>query len=412
MATPSRIPNGSFLHSRTSSTFPPLSSSSRLSFSPFLPRACITRLKMCSVSLPLPENRIVVGVGMATVDFLATVASYPKPDDKIRSTSLKVQGGGNAGNALTCAARLGLNPRMIAKVSDDPQGKSILEELEADGVDTSSIVVSKGGKSTFSYCIVDEQTKTRTSIYTPSDPSMIPDDLSQSSLLSTLSGARFVYFDGVSHEIETALVVAEEVARKNIPIVIEAERVKDGLDGLLELAAYVVCSARFPLPWTGAPSLPSALVSILLRLPKLKFAIVTLGEDGCIMVERSTDEDPQTEEVDVDSLLESLKQREDESIAIPTCISSPVVKLRASGIGTVHGRLLVGTAEKIPPSEIIDTTGAGDAFMGAVLYALCANMPAEKMLPFAAQVAASCCRDLGARTGLPHRTDPRLAPFF
>lgn len=41
--------------------------------------------------------------------------------------------------------------------------------------------------------------------------------------------------------------------------------------------------------WTGAPSFPSALVSILLRLPKIKFAIVTLGEDGCIMLERSAD---------------------------------------------------------------------------------------------------------------------------
>lgn len=46
----------------------------------------------------------------------------------------------------------------------------------------------------------------------------------------------------------------------------------------------------------------------------------------------------------------------------------PVAKLRAEGIGTVCGRLLLGTAEKIPESEIVDTTGAGDAFIGAVLY--------------------------------------------
>lgn len=43
-------------------------------------------------------------------------------------------------------------------------------------------------------------------------------------------------------------------------------------------------------------------------------------------------------------------------------------KLSAKGIGTVHGRLLLGTAEKIPSSEIVDTTGAGDSFIGAVLY--------------------------------------------
>lgn len=117
--------------------------------------------------------------------------------------------------------------------------------------------------------------------------------------------------------------------------------------------------------------------------------------------------------------------------------SQSVSKLRANKIGTVHGRLIVGTAEKIPPSELLDTTGAGDAFIGAVLYgvlkhshqslsfcirlctianypiilpfllnmgllllfyfilfyffcdvAICTNMPAEKMLSFASQVVS------------------------
>lgn len=62
--------------------------------------------------------------------------------------------------------------------------------------------------------------------------------------------------------------------------------------------------------------------------------------------------------------------------------------LKADGLETLCGRLHVGTAEEIPPSELVDTTGAGDAFIGAVLYALCANMPPEKMLPFAAQVVS------------------------
>ncbi|KAI0500466.1 hypothetical protein KFK09_018679 [Dendrobium nobile] len=88
------------------------------------------------------------------------------------------------------------------------------------------------------------------------------------------------------------------------------------------------------------------------------------------------------------------------------------IRISADGIGSISGRLLVGTAELISPSELIDTTGAGDAFIGAILYALCAGMPAEKMLPFASQVAAAGCRALGARSGLPWHTDPRLAPFL
>ncbi|KAK7245279.1 hypothetical protein RIF29_40118 [Crotalaria pallida] len=359
---------------------------------------------------PLPEKRVVVGCGMTTVDFLATVDGFPNPDDKVRTTSFKVQGGGNAGNAITCTARLGLKPRLISKVADDAQGRDILNELQADGVDTSFIVVSKGGSSTFSYVLIDNQTKTRTSIYTPGDPPMMLDDLSQSMLLSAFDEARLVYFDGMS--TETALFVAQEAARSNIPILVEAESPREGLDELLKLADFAVCSARFPQAWTQAPSIPNALVSMLLRLPNIKFVIVTLGEDGCLMLERSANEDADIEERDVESFLEILYKEKDDSLAVPTCISSVVTKFKAKGIGALCGRFFVGTAEKIPDSELVDTTGAGDAFIGAIIYAICANMAPEKMLPFAAQVAASKCRALGARTGLPHRTDPRLASFL
>lgn len=44
------------------------------------------------------------------------------------------------------------------------------------------------------------------------------------------------------------------------------------------------------------------------------------------------------------------------------------LRISAGGIGAVNGRLHVGTAEIISPTELIDTTGAGDAFIGAVLY--------------------------------------------
>ncbi|GAB2227657.1 hypothetical protein Droror1_Dr00009484 [Drosera rotundifolia] len=369
------------------------------------------RATMSSSSPPsLPENRIILGCGALTVDFLATVDNYPKPDDKIRSTSMKVQGGGNVGNALTCAARLGLNPRIISKVADDAQGRSILDELRADGVDTSFIVISREGNSPFTYVIVDKETRTRTCIHTPGYPPLVPDELPDTNLNLALIGASVVYLDGRLHE--TASIAAREANLRGIPILVDAEKKREGLDDLLKFATYVVCSARFPQAWTEAPSIPTALVSILLRLPALKFVIVTLGEDGCIMLERSSIEKFDILENDIEELLESLKQSMSSYKVTPASISSPVMNLRANGVGKISGRLLVGAAEKIPPGELVDTTGAGDAFIGAVLYALCAGMPPETMLSFAAQVAGAGCRALGARTGLPHRTDPRLTPFF
>ncbi|KAI7750147.1 hypothetical protein M8C21_008175 [Ambrosia artemisiifolia] len=325
------------------------------------------RAKMLSTATQV-ESPTVLGFGGVGVDLLATVAEFPNPDDKIRSTSLKVQGGGNAGNALTCAARLGLNARLISKVADDAQGRGILEELKADGVD-----VSEEGNSPFTYVIVDNQTKTRTCIHTPGSPPMVPDDISNSTLLAALAGVKLVYFDVRLHD--TALLFAHEI-----------------------------CSLQFrkPIPWTwtGAPTVPSALVSMLLRLPKLKFVIVTLGADG---------ESVQAEEIDIDDLVEKLKCQSDSSTATPSCVSSDFTILHAKGVGSVCGKLFLGTAEKIPQSELVDTTGAGDAFIGAVLYGICTNKSPEQMLPFAAQVAAIACRALGARAGLPRLTDPRLA---
>lgn len=40
----------------------------------------------------------------------------------------------------------------------------------------------------------------------------------------------------------------------------------------------------------------------------------------------------------------------------------------SSGNKSVLGRLFVGTAEAIPASELVDTTGAGDGFIGGVMY--------------------------------------------
>lgn len=54
--------------------------------------------------------------------------------------------------------------------------------------------------------------------------------------------------------------------------------------------------------------------------------------------------------------------------------------------------------------SVVDTTGAGDAFIGALIYGLSTAMPPDRMLRLAAVVAAAKCTALGARTGLPHRS--------
>jgi len=43
------------------------------------------------------------------------------------------------------------------------------------------------------------------------------------------------------------LVLLVQTVCKNIPILIDLERKREGLDDLLPLASYAVCSSKFPL---------------------------------------------------------------------------------------------------------------------------------------------------------------------
>ena len=69
----------------------------------------------------------------------------------------QTQGGGNCANALTAAARLGLAPALVTKLGGDAVGDGIVEELNADGVDTKLVLRQAGAPSPFTYIIVDAQ---------------------------------------------------------------------------------------------------------------------------------------------------------------------------------------------------------------------------------------------------------------
>lgn len=51
---------------------------------------------------------------------------------------------------------------------------------------------------------------------------------------------------------------------------------------------------------------------------------------------------------------------------------------------------------------IVDTTGAGDAFIGSMLYGIATGLEPKRCLLLAAVVAATKCTAVGARGALPH----------
>ncbi|KAL0040939.1 hypothetical protein WJX79_010723 [Trebouxia sp. C0005] len=408
----------------------------------------------------------IVGLGSVGLDYLAQVAAFPKPDEKLRTKQMETRGGGNCANALTAAARLGLEPHLVSKVGADSIGEEIEQELLSDGVQTNFLLKATDHPSPFTYIIVDKQGGTRTCIHTPG-ASYAPEDLDQDTIDRILSNAQLAYFDG--RLTESAVVLARAARKRGIPVLVEAERLRPTLEVLLQEADYVCTSAHFPQQWTGEASLGDALHTTLQRLPNVKWMVTTLGKKGSVLLERCPDQAGQTEAV-VNELLSTmleevhsssssnngngssyplgctsknkthiragevtssekavklLLQRGPEDSPAATAAAAQAASAEASAnadpsnaasYGTQNGestvvdgalvaKMTVASAASLPQEAIEDTTGAGDAFIGTVLYAVTQGMPRDKMLKLAAVVAACKCTALGARPGLPYAQD-------
>ena len=84
---------------------------------------------------------------------------------------------------------------------------------------------------------------TRTCIHTPGAP-MVPEEMTQDLINRALDDAALVYFDG--RLTEAAILLARAARAQGVPVVVEGERLRPGLETLLQEADHVVTSAHFP----------------------------------------------------------------------------------------------------------------------------------------------------------------------
>lgn len=70
---------------------------------------------------------------------------------------MQTKSGGNAGNQLTAAAKLGIAAALVTKIGDDGIGDQMLQELHEVGVSTEHVLQAQGHSSPFTYIIVDRE---------------------------------------------------------------------------------------------------------------------------------------------------------------------------------------------------------------------------------------------------------------
>ncbi|MFO7915511.1 MAG: PfkB family carbohydrate kinase [Candidatus Krumholzibacteriales bacterium] len=282
-----------------------------------------------------------VSFGYSAMDYLGIVPHFPAENLKLEMERFEIQGGGPAATAAVTMRRLGLKTAYSGIVADDGFGRTMLELLNKEDIDTSSVIIEQNARSQFAFIMVDRSTGKRTILWTRGTlPFIRPDQVDRDLILS----ANGLLVDTL--EPEAAAHAAGIASENNIPVVIDAGTLRDKVEEILPFCDYIVASETFASQISNNGTVEEALEQINSYNPR--GAVVTLGENGCAGLEGNN------------------------------IFREQGFKIKA-----------------------VDTTGAGDVFHGAFLYGVLQGWDLRKISVFSNAVAGLKCRKLGGRAGIP-----------
>jgi len=296
-------------------------------------------------TFPLPDAAgypfDVVGLGLNAVDRILEVDRYPARGGKEEIRSERILPGGQVASALAACRALGLcRVRYAGKVGDDEFGALQLRSLEAAGLDLEWVRVETGTTSQQAVIVIDGQSGERTIFWRRSDRlNFRPGELSAEAICA----APMLHLDG--HDQDAAVWCAGQARRRGIRTVLDIDRPRSRTEELLGHINFCICSEHFPRHLTGEAGLEEGLRAVGRLGPGLVAA--TLGPLGAAV-------------------------------------------LLDNGLRRVPGFRV----------DCVDSTGAGDIFHGAFIYALRQGWPLGRLLRFANAAAALKCTAWGARGGL------------
>jgi sulfofructose kinase len=288
----------------------------------------------------------IVCVGHAALDYVYRIEAFPPEPTKVRSLEHLESGGGMAANAAAAIARLGGQVELWSRTGGDSAGERIHKFLAADGVDITYVRTFEHARSSTSAVIVDNNGERliigERDHAMPMDSSWLP--------FERIAGAAAVLSD--LRWVEGTRDAFKEARARGVPTLLDADLGGGGLLAeFLCLADYAIFSA--PALEAFAPGRDERAQIEAVLAAGVRHAGVTRGGEGYAWLSKSGDAGHQ-----------------------------PAYK-----------------------AEIVDTTGAGDAFHGAFAWALADGRSPAECARVASAVAALKCRRLGARAGLPTRAE-------
>lgn len=218
-------------------------------------------------------------VGSINMDIILGMEKVPDVGENVLGTTYSYSCGGKGANQASALAKLGADTKMIGKVADDTNGRKLIDNLAANGIDHSGVSTA-GTQTGMAAIILDGEGRNRIVVYEGANAEIDPQE-----------AAEFITdgLDLLLVQFETAEeVVAECVNRaiaKGITTVIDCGPAKqfalEKMQGSTILSPNE--SETFALTGVSPDSEDTILEAsqILMNRSKAKYIVLKLGARGC-----------------------------------------------------------------------------------------------------------------------------------
>ncbi len=119
----------------------------------------------------------VVVVGSANIDLTTFTDQFPRPDETIFGRAYQLGFGGKGANQAVAAALCGARVSIVARVGDDLFGPATVENFKAKGVDASQVWITKGQSSGVAPIFVDSSGQNRILVVKGANDALTPVDI-------------------------------------------------------------------------------------------------------------------------------------------------------------------------------------------------------------------------------------------
>lgn len=293
-------------------------------------------------------------VGSINADLTVRVERIPSPGETVGGSDLERLPGGKSANQATAAARLGADVQLVGAVGDDDAGTAMLSGLRASGVDVAAVRRIPGTPTGHAIIVVD--------------------DAGENSIVLSPGANR--------HVLPTALdpVAFDGCGWACFALEVPVETVRAGIDMAQGSGARVVLN----------PSPTRMCTDDLVR-----------GVDVLIVNEHEARE--------VLHLSPELRlDPADPGLGVALAASARALEVAhvvvtRGGEGALVLDVTDGALTEVPPvqTEVVDTTGCGDAFTGALVAHLANGVSMAAAATAAGTVGAYAAHLLGAQTSYP-----------